>query len=336
MRIAATIAPELAARLNALGVGSYETQGDQVVCGEEIALRVLNVGRGRPYEVEEALARISDLDNTVLVATEFGPRARERLAAVSANFMDRLTLHIILERPALSVHVEEANGARPDTEINTLRLGGSAGAVAIALLGKVEGEHRVTELAATAGVSVATAQKVVFGLESEGLLVPNGTGPRKSRRLVDPSGLLDRYAADAARDRRRAVRCRVIGDTTLGLATEVGVRLRDAGMAHALTGVAAALIEAPALTATFPVELWVGKVGSPDYLRQIVGGIPSTGGANVVLWLAGTAGPLTGSHYDRAINLEVAASFRVYADLLANPRRGREQAAVYREEVIGF
>jgi len=335
-----TAAAELAARLNSHGFRQFKVAGDRVIRrgpGEDVVLVAVSAGRGRPYEVAEALARAADLANSVIVGEEFTPGALDELTKSGANYMDRRLTHVWLSDPAFVVHWLEDEGAGPqEADAGELRLHGSSGGVVIALLEQPEARHKVTDLAERAGVSVATAQRVVFELEAEGFLIAEGAGPRKTRRIEDPAALLDRYAQDAARDRRRSVRCRVLGDSTQQIAVEVGGRLAKASIGSALTGVAAAMVEAPALTSVSVAEFWVARGTAVEYLRQAVGGISSEEGANVVLWRAGSGGPLVGAQLSPAIGVLVASRFRVYADLLVNPRRSREQAAAYRERVIGF
>lgn len=335
-----TAAAELAARLSGHGFGRFKVTGDRVIQhgpGEGIVLVAVSAGRGRPYEVAQALARAADASNSVIVGAEFTPGALEQLTKSGANYMDRRLTHVWLSDPAFVVHWLEDESANPqETAGGGLRLQGSAGGVAIALLAEPEARHRVTSLAERAGVSAATAQRVVYELEAEGFLIPEGAGPRKTRRIEDPAALLDRYAQDASRDRRRSVRYRVLGEGIQQIAAAVGERLATASIGSALSGIAAAMVEAPALSSISAAEFWIAKGTALERLRRTVDGITSDEGANVVLWLAGTRGPLVGARLSPAAGIEVASPFRIYADLLANPRRGREQAAVYRERVIGF
>lgn len=335
-----TAAAELAARLNSHGFGRFKVSGDRVIRhgpGTDVVLVAVSAGRGRPYEVAGALARAAGVHAAVIVGEEFTPGALDQLMKSGANYMDRQLTHVWLSEPGFVVHWREDETHLPqEIEVGGLRVSGSAGGVVIALLDAPEAKHGVTDLAKRASVSVATAQRVVFELESDGFLIAEGAGPRKTRRIMDPSALLDRYAQDAARDRRRSVRCRVIGESAQQIAVGIGGRFRKASVGHALSGVAAAMIEAPALTGVSLAEFWIARGAAPEHVRQIVGGIASDEGANVVLWLAGTGGPLVGAQLDQAVGVTVASRFRVYADLLVNPRRGREQAAAYREKVIGF
>jgi predicted transcriptional regulator len=277
------------------------------------------------------------MDNPVIAADDFSPGAIRILEANAANYADRRRLHIHLPDAGLSVHVEEVGLGPIDPAPRALsRLSGATGAVVLALLEASEAEHKVTVLADQAGVSPATAQKVLFGLETDGLLAVAGRGPNKVRTLTDPSALLDRYAADAAADRRLTLRCRIIGDEPIEIVERAAEALGRASVPYCVTGVAAALLEAPALTVVSRPELWVQGPRTPEYLLRVVDGLASDDGGNLILWRATTRGPMALSRYGENPHLRLASRFRVYADLLASPQRGREQAEVYRERVIGF
>jgi hypothetical protein len=345
----------LADRLNSVDLGTFEANGRGEVIGPSpsfhVPLTPVDAGRGRPYEVEQAIGRARETACAVIVAEELGPTALELLATAQANYMDRRRLYVRLRAPEFLVSLVDEQEAHPlFAQGSALELGGAVGAVVIALLeaqrkgllkepgAQVTPAFKVTELAQAAHVAPATAQRVVFGLEEEGLLLPEGKGPQKVRRLTDPSRLLDRYAADAVKDRRRAIRLRVLGDSPLGIARHAAESLRSANVDYRLTGSAAAALDAPALTAVPLIEMWVNGPRSQLGARSIGSAIASEEGANLLLWPAGTRGPMSGRRYDTSTGFQfaVASWFRVYADLLANPQRGREQASAYREQVIGF
>lgn len=336
-------AQDLARRLGDIGLGEFAAVGGQVVrphFGFFVPLTLVSAGRGRPYEVKRALREAEGIEAPVLFAEFFWPGGLGLLTGADANYFDRSHLHIHLAAPEMMVHVVDGQEVVPQAaEPTRLVLSGAAGAVALKILETPPAEFRVTELAGLVHVSPATVQRVLAGLESDGLLRAHGRGPQKVRRLVDDTGseLLDRYAADAGRDRRRAIRLRVLGDGPEDVVPTVahGLATGPTPIRYALTGSAAAAFEAPAVTGVLlPIELWVDGPFTPETVAGAVGGVMSEGGANVVLWRAGSRGPMAGTRVVDGIRR--ASTFRIYADLLADPRRGREQAAYYRESVIGF
>jgi len=333
------IAEELAARLNELELGEFVARDGLVTRakGQPLTFRPIGAGRGRPYEVERALAQSEGVSHAVIVGIDFTPGAMQLLERHRANHVDRRHVHVQLTDPEFFVHVEEVGPVVQDAPERTLSsLAGATGAVVLSLLEAPDAEHKVTKIAEQARVSPATAQKVLFGLEADGLLMIAGRGPNKVRTLTDPSALLDRYAVDAAADRRLAVRCRVLGDDPLKMVAAAVEGLATAAVPYCVTGAVAALLEAPALTTVTRPELWVHGPRTPEFLLCAVDGIASEDGGNLLMWRATTAGPMAQSRYGENPHLRLASRFRVYADLLANPQRGREQAEVYRERMIGF
>lgn len=101
-----------------------------------------------------------------------------------------------------------------------------------------------------------------------------------------------------------------------------------------MTGAAAASLVAPFVTAVPVVQLWVPAKAAPDQVLHAAGGEPVTDGANVVLLQAKDDSPM--AFREQSGDTWIANRFRLYLDLRGDPRRGKEQAAHLRQEVIGF
>src|SRR3972149_5966128 len=71
------------------------------------------------------------------------------------------------------------------------RLKGKAGVVAQALLLHQDRAWQVKKLAEEARVSGGLAHRVLARLETEGIVAAQGTGPKRVRRITDPTALLD-------------------------------------------------------------------------------------------------------------------------------------------------
>ncbi len=99
------------------------------------------------------------------------------------------------------------------------------------------------------------------------------------------------------------------------------------------TGVAAAQLVAPHVTTVRTFEAWVATSARPDFVLESLGAMPVDEGANLVV-MRGHKGVLVGSEYRNGI--PVVSVFRMYADALADPVRGEEQADHLREIAIGF
>ncbi len=188
-------------------------------------------------------------------------------------------------------------------------------------------------MAEDAGISVGLAHRVLTRLEKDGLVTSHGAGPRRLRRLADPTALLDLWAEENV-DRPLRTPGYVLAQSLPQLIRELGRSLEAGGIAHAVTGAAGASLVAPLVTAVPVVQVWVAARVAPDDVLDAAGAEPGADGANIVLLQARDDTPL--AFRERAGDTWVANRFRLYVDLRRDPRRGKEQATHLREEVIGF
>jgi hypothetical protein len=265
----------------------------------------------------------------LLIAGETTAGAREILADHGIGVVDGLgNAHI--ELPGLLIHTE---GRRPRRQARPTRLAGRAGVIAQALLLHPGQAWQVQELAHEAGASLGLTHRVLIRLADEGLLATEGTGPRRLRRVTDPAALLDLWAEETA-DRRDRTPAYLLAQSPRQLITELGSGLDRSGITYALTGAAAGSLVAPFTTAVPVAELWVTAATAPGQLYDAAVADAVSDGHNVVFLQAKDDTPL--AFREQASGLWVANRFRIYADLLRDPRRGREQAAHLRQELIGF
>lgn len=269
----------------------------------------------------------------LLIAGETTAEARRILGDHGVALVDGLgNAHI--ELPGLLFHLEgkgrpEQGGAKtPPT-----RLRGKAGLAAQALLLDPERAWQVRDLANTAQISAGLAHRVVARLEKEGILAAEGAGPNRVRNLTNPTALLDLWAEENV-DRPRRTLGYMLAPSAQQLIKEVGRNLETGGVDYALTGAAAASLVAPFVTAIPVAEVWVSGVAAPEQLYDAARADPVTEGQNVVFLQAKGDTPL--AFREKTDALWVANRFRLYDDLLRDPRRGREQAEHLRREVIGF
>lgn len=269
----------------------------------------------------------------LLVAEETTVAARDLLAGNQISVVDGLG-NVHLQMPGLLVHLEGKR--RPDKRGRgrTARLAGKAGVAAQVLLLQGDRDWRVQDLAREAQVSVGLAHRVLDRLERDGILKAEGAGPGRVRRVVNRAGLLDLWAEEGTdRNVERAVAYKLARDPR-DLATTVGGALDQEGVAHAFTGAAAAALDAAFITAVPLTELWItGAVRFEDAAAAAKAEIVGEGG-NLILLQTGDDTPLVFRR--RRDDIWLANPFRVYRDLLRDPRRGREQAGNFREGVIGF
>lgn len=265
----------------------------------------------------------------LLIAGETTAEARKIMAEHDVAVIDGLgNAHI--ELPGLLVHME---GRAPQRQARPARLAGKAGVIAQALLLHPGRDWQVQELAQQAGLSVGLTHRVLARLAGEGLIAAEGAGPRRVRRVTDPAALLDLWAEENA-DWPSRTRAYLLARSPRQLITDLGTSLGDSGTGYALTGAAAASLIAPFTTAVPVAEVWVTATAGPEQLCDALGAEIVTEGNNIIFLQAKDDTPL--AFREQASGLWVANRFRIYRDLLRDPRRGREQADHLRRELIRF
>jgi len=213
------------------------------------------------------------------------------------------------------------------------RLRGKAGIVVQALLLHPKRTRQVTDLAADAHVSAALTHRVLTRLEEEGIVVAQGAGPNRVRRVTNPTALLDLWAEENVDRPTRTLAYR-LAQTPQRLINELGGRLGRSGIGYALTGAAAASLVAPFMTALPVAEVWVQATAAAEQVFDAVEAEPVSDGHNVVFLQAKDDAPIV--FREKIEDLWIVNRFRLYVDLRRDPRRGREQADHLRREVIGF
>lgn len=266
----------------------------------------------------------------LLIAGETTTDAREILEEHGIAVIDGLgNAHI--ELPGLMFHIEGRGRQQPHQ--GPTRLRGKAGMAAQALLLNPNRDWTVQDLAQEAGIAAGLAHRVLARLEKEGLVAVEGTGPRRVRRVTNPTALLDLWAEEQV-DKPVRTTGHLLAQTPQQLIERLGANLGRAGIDYALTGPAGASLVAPFVTAIPVVDVWVTATAAPEELHRGAATDPVTEGQNVVFLQAKDDSPLT--FREEMNDVWVANRFRLYADLRRDPRRGREQAEHLRREVIKF
>jgi hypothetical protein len=280
-------------------------------------------------------ARAAPDANLLLVAGATTAEAREILERHGVALVDGLgNAHV--ELPGFLLHTEARRGRRNDDARppGRARLAGKGGVAAQALLLEPDRQWKVQDLAGQAGISIGLAHRVLARLEAEGLVTAEGAGPRRVRRVADPTALLDLWAEENTDRAVQRVRAYRLAREPRELTDAVSARLDTAGIEHAVTGAAAAARIAPFVTAVPVTEVWLGSVGSPEAAAAATEAELVDTGHNLVFVQANGDEPL-------AFRLTVDGAwivnpFRLFFDLRGDPRRGREQAEILRREVIGY
>jgi hypothetical protein len=268
----------------------------------------------------------------LLIAEETTDAARDILAEHDIAVVDALgNAHIAL--PGLLMHLEARRRSSEKTAAGPARLRGKAGVVAQALLLDTARPWQVHDLANLASVSDGLTHRVLVRLEREGIVAAEGTGPKRFRRVADPTALLDLWTEEAT-ERFDRILGFALAPTPKRLITKLGAGLDRACIDHAVTGSAAASLVAPFTTAVPVVDMWVSATASAEELMAACKADAVSEGHNIVFLQAKDDTPL--AFRERTQGSWLANRFRIYADLRGDPRRGREQAEHLRHEVIGF
>ena len=266
----------------------------------------------------------------VVVAAETTGGAREILSEAGVGLVDGLG-NVRLDLPGLVMRI---TGTRKvGRSAGPIRLSGKSALVVQAILLDTERSWHVSDLGKACGVSAGLVHRVLRRLEDEGAVEASGAGPAKTRRLSNPVALLDLWAEEH-RDRPSPLPAFMLAQTTDQLVGSLCSGLEAIGVEYALTGAAAADRIAPLLTNVAVTEVWLdSRADVPDLCTRL-GATPVESGPNVVFLQERDDGPL--AFRTREDGVWTANLFRVYLDARRDPRRGAEQSAHLRREVIGF
>jgi hypothetical protein len=215
-----------------------------------------------------------------------------------------------------------------------VKLTGKAGIAAQALLREPQRRWQVHDLAKEADVSVGLAHRVLARLERENLMEVGGAGPKRTRRVENPTALLDLWAEEM-RDRGiKQIRAFRLARDPRTQAKTLSRTLIEAKIEHAVTGPAGAARFAPFITAIPVTDIWVADTEPLSDVAAAAHADVVQEGHNIVLRQAAGDAPL--AFRTKVDDVWTADPFRLFLDLRRDPRRGREQADQLRKEVIGF
>lgn len=266
----------------------------------------------------------------VVVAAEMTGRAREILDEAGIGSVDGLG-NARLTLPGLIMRI--TSGRRPARFAGPIRLSGRSSLVVQAILLDPARSWHVSDLAQRCGVSAGLVHRLLRRLEDEGVVVAHGSGPSKTRRLSDPTALLDLWAEEH-RDRPRRYRAFMLAQTSDQMISSLCDGLEMAEVDYALTGVVAAARLAPFVTSVPLAEVWISKTADVKDLCVKLGATSVTEGANLMFLQERDDAPL--AFRNRESGVWTANVFRLYVDARRDPRRGREQSDHLRRELIGF
>lgn len=271
----------------------------------------------------------------ILVAERTSEGARQILEANGVAYLDGLG-NASIRLPGVFVRTGSFGAAAVIVEREPVkaRLAGKAGLIAQALLLDRDRAWRVADMAAEAGVSTGLAHRVLARLEDATILAADGIGPRKVRRIANPGALLDLWAEEAKERGARRTAAYLLARPGTRTAALLSDRLAGAGITHAITGIAAAAILAPALTSVPVTQVRVtAAIPASDALNALETR-QTEEGSNLVIVQGADDAEL---RFRREVDgIWLAADTRIYLDSLRDPRRGKEQAQLFRESVLGI
>lgn len=297
------------------------------------AQRTTNAAAAR--QLAEYAKRLRKGVHLLVVARTTTEEARHLLEAAGVGVIDTLG-NVRIALPGLFLWTEGRPTA-PSGDVQggpPVKLTGKAGVVAQALLRAPERKWQVHELAGAATVSVGLAHRVLTRLEREQLVEVEGAGPKRTRRVANPTALLDLWAEEM-RDRGvKQLRAFRLARDPRAQAKTLSRLLAEAHIEHAVTGPAGVAALAPFITAIPVTDIWIADTVALDDVVAAAQAESVHNGHNIMLRQATGNAPLV--FRQKADDVWTANPFRLFFDLRQDPRRGREQADRLRKEVIGF
>ena len=307
--------------------------GDVAHVIEVKAQRVTNAAAAR--QLVEYARHLPNGAHLLLVAQTTTEEARRLLEEAGVGVIDTEG-NMRIQLPGLFLWTEgrKAGVARAAAPQPPVKLTGKAGMAAQALLGAPERPWKVHDLAAAAEVSVGLAHRVLARLEREQLVKAEGAGPQRTRRVTNPTALLDLWAEEMHDRGVKQLRAFRLTRGPHEQARTLSRALAEAKIEHAVSGPAGAAGLAPFITAVPVTDIWVAETVALDDAATAARAEVVQEGHNVVLRQAAGDAPL--AFRQKVDDVWTANPFRLFLDLRKDPRRGREQADRLREEVIGF
>lgn len=308
--------------------------GDATYVVEVKAQGATNAAAAR--QVAEYARQLPGATPVLLVTKTTTAEARRILQESGVAVIDGLG-NMRVELPGLYLRAEGRTSV-PSSESASgqppVKLTGKAGVATQAILLHPLRKWQVHDLAEEARVSVGLAHRVLARLEREKLVEVDGSGPRRTRQVTNPTALLDLWAEEMHDHGVKQLQAFRLARDPKAQAKTLSRALTEASIEHAVTGAAGAARLAPFITAIPVAEVWIAETVRTDDVLAAIGAEAVNDGHNILLRQAKDDTPL--AFRQKVEDVWTVNSFRLFYDLRQDPRRGREQADRLREEVIGF
>lgn len=311
--------------------------------GQTYLIELKAVGQGWPSDVRRFLGQLPQGEwprQLVVVARSLSPGALQLLKERNANWIDQAGRVRLVMPPGLFVY-REAEHARPETQTPSLKWSPSAVQLAEYILDRSHDQPlRTGDLAEATDWSPGRVSTLLQAFDALEWTEPKGakSGPRAWRRLINPGAMLDSWAAHVgSQPRQRRLAHHATRDLLRFTETELRSHLgRDDERTWALTTWAGLELVAPFATAVPVIHIYLAadRFGSDlDRVMRSSGLREVEEGARFEFWEADF--PLLTQHGQPA-SAPVAATPRLYADLLALGGRGADAAQHLRESRLDF
>jgi hypothetical protein len=286
---------------------------------------------------EEHLALLlpwqEEVDDTLVVISPLLKQSvRRYLEEQNTCYLDSKG-HLHLVAPGALVHLEGKSAGPVKKKEGPGRIGVHGVRTVQALLEQQE-PISVSQLAELAAVSMGQAHKVLTQLEHLGLVRAFGSGPTKRRTVRERTGLLDWLEQQPSATRwEPSLNLRFYARRPEELWSQVSAKLKQAEIAHALTGAAAASLYGVGPTSVpYSLVRIDPEVGLEQAARQLGGEITDRGANLTLLQDTGRVGSWLAVPRD---GIQVAPAARIYLDVRSE-RRGEDIAQQFREVVLGY
>ncbi len=294
-----------------------------------------------PRDVHQVLWRLkswagdrgdSSTSLPVVAAGSLSPGAKDLLRTEGIGYFDSGG-SLYLPVAGAYVYIDKPPPKAEASAMRSLFTGRRAQAIH-ALLVQRDQWLSVKGLAASCGVSPATASEVLSELEKFDWIDTRGQGPNKERHLRDPRALLDAWATQVTVGRAPALRRYFVP----GVKAETLVdRVAQAFEAHdanyAISHEAAAQRYAPYLSNVAQVRCRLLATPGAEAALVDIGARVVNEGANFAVIDVKSTGDLL--FRERVGNAWLASPIHVYLDLLSGEGRAKEMAEHLRKERIG-
>jgi hypothetical protein len=285
--------------------------------------------------LQKALHDAEGIDNSlpILASRSISEGAKEFLRSENVSyfeeggslFLANPDVYILLDKPP----------SRKTARIQRSLFSGRRAQVLLALLQDPESWRSVNELAEKAIVSPATVSQVLVDLERREWVSARGTGPRKERKLQQPTSLLDAWKKQIIDAPKPQLRRFFVPSLK---AEEMLLRVNQVCEAHsiayAITGEWAAQIYSPFLSSISQVRLRFPEDQPISMLTSELKAREVGEGSNLIFLETASYGDFLFREQERGVWL--ANPIIVYLDLLQSDGRAKEMAEHLRRERIHF